>query len=400
MSEFSKDFFICHASEDKRLVAKVLYDRLTTDGYNVWYDEAEITWGESITTKVNWGLGHSRFVIVIISKAFLTKHWPNREFNAALNTESASGQVRILPLLVGTPADIQTIVGTYPLLNDKRYLVWNGTELDELAYEVGRLAHAPSRRRTGVSQQSRSVVAEELGRGWITIDRATVTSLPTMAAKGVAFQALQVGNNRIGHDSLDGLPHLAAQRFVLNYIQEAIAQCSIQSAGNSAASTAWIEAVGGISMYAAHAEVLACLADLNGISRDNVAVMVDEVDITRDIQAAKDLMTKFTALGMKVGLSRFGTGYSSLSYLKTLPISYLSVDQSFTAELSRDSSADAIMRAIGSLCGSLGLDAMAAGVTSTEQIEIVRSFGFSFAQIEGPNSPLQPTKPASGSLGS
>jgi hypothetical protein len=95
-----------------------------------WYDEAEIKWGDSITQKVNEGLSVSRFVIVVLSKSFISKNWPQREMNSALNIEATSGEVRVLPLLAGTQKVREEIIECYPILNDKKYLIWeNGINL-------------------------------------------------------------------------------------------------------------------------------------------------------------------------------------------------------------------------------------------------------------------------------
>ena len=71
--EWNKDIFICHASEDKDSVVRPLYTDLERAGFDIWYDEAEIKWGDSITQKVNWGLVHSRYVIVVLSQSFVDK---------------------------------------------------------------------------------------------------------------------------------------------------------------------------------------------------------------------------------------------------------------------------------------------------------------------------------------
>ena len=99
--EWNKDIFICHASEDKDSVVRPLYTDLERAGFDIWYDEAEIKWGDSITQKVNWGLVHSRYGIVVLSQSFVDKKWPNREFDSVMNIESSTGEVRILPLVVG-----------------------------------------------------------------------------------------------------------------------------------------------------------------------------------------------------------------------------------------------------------------------------------------------------------
>ncbi len=123
MSE-SKDVFICHASEDKSDIIKPLVAAFKREAISYWYDKAEIKWGDSIIEKVNEGLRISRYVIVVISKSFLSKNWPKRELNSAINIEASTGKVRVLPLVVGTDKVRKEIFQKYPLLNDKRYLTW------------------------------------------------------------------------------------------------------------------------------------------------------------------------------------------------------------------------------------------------------------------------------------
>lgn len=121
-----KDIFICHASEDKVSVARPLASSLAQRGLSYWIDEAEISVGESITERVNEGLKVSEFVVVILSRAFMAKNWPKRELWAVLNLEAKSAKVIIIPILVGTPTEVDGIVEEFPLLNDKLFLLWNG----------------------------------------------------------------------------------------------------------------------------------------------------------------------------------------------------------------------------------------------------------------------------------
>lgn len=121
-----RDIFICHASEDKRGIVGPIVQAFTQAGISVWYDEAEIKWGDSVTQKVNEGLKISRFVIVVLSPSFVKKNWPQRELNAALNIEASTGEVKVLPLLVGSEEEKKEILERYPLLNDKKYLPWDG----------------------------------------------------------------------------------------------------------------------------------------------------------------------------------------------------------------------------------------------------------------------------------
>jgi hypothetical protein len=127
MNEVVRDIFICHASEDKKEIVGPIVQAFTQSGISVWYDEAEIKWGDSITQKVNEGLRISRFVIVVLSPSFAKKNWPQRELNTALNIEASTGEVKVLPLLVGSEMEKREILDKYPLLSDKKYLAWIGT---------------------------------------------------------------------------------------------------------------------------------------------------------------------------------------------------------------------------------------------------------------------------------
>ena len=71
------------------------------NGISYWLDKAQINWGDSLTDKVNEGLADSKYVIVVLSNNFLAKRWPQRELNSVLNIEASTGEVKILPLIIG-----------------------------------------------------------------------------------------------------------------------------------------------------------------------------------------------------------------------------------------------------------------------------------------------------------
>jgi len=134
-----RDVFLCHASEDKPTYLRPLIKALDKAGITYWYDEAEITWGDSITQKVNYGLTISRYVIVLISESFLSKNWPKRELNAALNLEAASGEIRVLPILANSSLR-RKLEEDFPLISDKLYLIWDNPDhvVAELQKRLGK----------------------------------------------------------------------------------------------------------------------------------------------------------------------------------------------------------------------------------------------------------------------
>jgi hypothetical protein len=95
-----KDVFISYASEDKEEVVKPLALGLSSFDIKVWYDEFELEIGDSLRRKIDEGLKGSRYGIIILSKHFFNKHYPNYELDGLLQREALGIKV-ILPVWVG-----------------------------------------------------------------------------------------------------------------------------------------------------------------------------------------------------------------------------------------------------------------------------------------------------------
>lgn len=78
------DVFISHASENKDEVARPLAAQLESLGLRVWFDECQLTLGDSLRRSIDKGLIESRFGVVILSPAFFAKEWPNKELDVLL----------------------------------------------------------------------------------------------------------------------------------------------------------------------------------------------------------------------------------------------------------------------------------------------------------------------------
>jgi diguanylate cyclase (GGDEF)-like protein/PAS domain S-box-containing protein len=86
------------------------------------------------------------------------------------------------------------------------------------------------------------------------------------------------------------------------------------------------------------------------------------------------LLAELRRLGVKVIIDNFGTGYASLSYLKNLPVDGLKIDRTFIRGLPEDRGNAAIIQAITTLAGKLGLQAMAEGVETAAEMRALRGF--------------------------
>lgn len=102
---------------------------------------------------------------------------------------------------------------------------------------------------------------------------------------------------------------------------------------------------------------------------------ITETTLMHDIEETQARLKEIAAMGVRLAVDDFGTGYSSLSYLKRFPVHKLKVDQSFVRDLTVDPEDAAIATAIVGLARSLGLDILAEGVETREQLDVLLGLG-------------------------
>ena len=125
------DLFIAHASEDKDGFVRPLAERLEELGARVWYDEFELEPGGSLISTIDWGLANSAFGLLVISKAFLGKPWPDYE-RRGLTTRELDGNSVVIP--VWRDVTKTDVAAFSPPLADKYALTVSN--VDQLALEV------------------------------------------------------------------------------------------------------------------------------------------------------------------------------------------------------------------------------------------------------------------------
>ena len=86
-------------------------------------------------------------------------------------------------------------------------------------------------------------------------------------------------------------------------------------------------------------------------------------------------LRRLKALGVWLAIDDFGKGYSSLNYVKRFPVDSLKVDRSFVSGICEHPGDLAIVQAVVALGSALGMEVVAEGVESPEQLALLRGLG-------------------------
>ena len=122
-------------------------------------------------------------------------------------------------------------------------------------------------------------------------------------------------------------------------------------------------------------EVITHILDEVRLPYECLELELTEAVAMDDPQAVIGVMNKLHERGIRMSIDDFGTGYSSLSYLKKFKVYKLKIDQSFVRDISNDPDDKAIVSAIISMAGNLGIQTIAEGVETAEQLDYLRLQG-------------------------
>ncbi|MFS0514090.1 EAL domain-containing protein [Nostoc sp. UIC 10607] len=117
-----------------------------------------------------------------------------------------------------------------------------------------------------------------------------------------------------------------------------------------------------------------------GLDAGTLVLEITESVIKENGDKATAALLKLREMGIELSIDDFGTGYSSLSRLYNFPISVLKIDRSFISPMGANSQNLEIIEIIVTLAHKLGVDVLAEGVETKEQLRLLRKLNCEYAQ--------------------
>ncbi len=122
------------------------------------------------------------------------------------------------------------------------------------------------------------------------------------------------------------------------------------------------------------------LLDETGLEPGQLKLEVTESTVMEHSERSLNVLEELSSLGISLSTDDFGTGYSSLSYLQRFPFDRLKIDRSFIDKMNKDEKSAAIVKTILMLGENLGIDVVAEGIETEEQLERLRILGCRLGQ--------------------
>jgi len=194
------DIFISHASEDKESVARPLTRLLQELGLKVWLDANELTLGDNLSKKIDEGLAHSSYGVVILSEYFFQKQWPRDELAGLATRQLVDARKVILPVWHGVD---QSFIVRYspPLAGALAVSTKDG--LEKVAAEIMHAVCSPSVVRPIRTSSPASVPMMAKHKWWIIACSLMllVASAAILYPDILRNNARKHTNNTLGYDS-------------------------------------------------------------------------------------------------------------------------------------------------------------------------------------------------------
>jgi diguanylate cyclase (GGDEF)-like protein/PAS domain S-box-containing protein len=129
-----------------------------------------------------------------------------------------------------------------------------------------------------------------------------------------------------------------------------------------------------------------------GLDPSTLKLEITESTVIENSERAAGLLNELRRMKVRILIDDFGTGYSTMNYLNKLSVDGLKIDRSFIKVINPSGEGLAIVRTILTLARNLGLDVIAEGVETSDQLELLRWLNGEYAQGFYFHKPLEASR--------
>ena len=135
-------------------------------------------------------------------------------------------------------------------------------------------------------------------------------------------------------------------------------------------------------MNAREDHTLAWIQELSDRKLDpgRISLEITEQVMLRPTAAVRARIERLKQAGFQFSIDDFGVGYSSLAALQDTQFNYLKIDRHFISTLDSSSESQAVVRAIIELAHGLNMQAIAEGIETQAQLEVLQQLGCDLGQ--------------------
>jgi len=130
----------------------------------------------------------------------------------------------------------------------------------------------------------------------------------------------------------------------------------------------------------------------SGLEPECLELEVVETILLEENKETAHILNSLCEMGVRLTIDDFGTGYSSLSYLKKYPFDALKINHSFVCGLPNNKDDSTLVNTMISMAHELGLEVIAEGVETKEQLDYLRAQGCNMAQGFHSTKPMPANK--------
>ncbi|HMQ02463.1 MAG TPA: PAS domain S-box protein [Pyrinomonadaceae bacterium] len=116
------------------------------------------------------------------------------------------------------------------------------------------------------------------------------------------------------------------------------------------------------------------------LSPNSLKLEVTETKVMEHSERSMSVLSELAQIGVSLSTDDFGTGYSSLSYLQKFPFDRLKIDRSFIDAMGANEKSAAIVKTILMLGENLGIEVVAEGIETSQQLEMLQRLGCRIGQ--------------------